>query len=58
MKKLALIVTAALIATPAMAADPVVGTWQTAKDDNGNYGHIEVAPVSYTHLTLPTIYSV
>ncbi len=43
MKKLALIVTAALIATPVMAADPVLGIWQTAKDDNGNYGHIEMA---------------
>lgn len=25
-------------------ADPIEGTWQTAKDDNGNYGHIQVAP--------------
>lgn len=23
-------------------ADPLLGTWQTTKDDNGNYGHIEV----------------
>lgn len=43
MKKLALIAAAILISTPVMAADPVFGTWQTAKDDNGNYGHIEVA---------------
>lgn len=25
-------------------ADPVEGLWQTKKDDNGNYGHIEVKP--------------
>ena len=26
----------------AAQADPVHGTWQTVKDDNGNYGHIDV----------------
>lgn len=26
----------------AAMADPIYGTWQTIKDDNGNYGHIEV----------------
>ena len=26
------------------AADPLLGTWRTAKDDNGNYGLIKVAP--------------
>ena len=26
------------------SADPLEGVWQTAKDDNGNYGHIQVAP--------------
>jgi len=35
---------AALLATPAFAADPLVGTWQTKKDDNGNYGYIQIAP--------------
>ena len=25
------------------AADPVFGTWQTEPDDNGNFGHIQVA---------------
>ena len=25
-------------------ADPVEGIWQTKKDDNGNFGHIEVKP--------------
>ncbi len=42
MKKLALIAAAALITTPVMAADAVFGTWKTSKDDNGNYGHIQV----------------
>lgn len=26
----------------AAAADPVDGTWKTAPDDNGNFGHIQV----------------
>jgi uncharacterized protein (DUF2147 family) len=42
MKKLALIAAAVLISTPVLAADAVFGTWQTTKDDNGDYGHIEV----------------
>ncbi|KAB7615461.1 DUF2147 domain-containing protein [Amylibacter sp. SFDW26] len=42
MKKLALIATAALMTAPAFA-DDVFGTWKTAKDDNGNFGHIAVA---------------
>jgi uncharacterized protein (DUF2147 family) len=25
-------------------AEPLLGTWQTSKDDNGNFGHIQVAP--------------
>lgn len=41
MKKLALITAAVLISAPAMA-DDVFGTWKTSKDDNGNYGHIQV----------------
>lgn len=28
----------------AALADPVEGTWQTRKDDNGNYGHVEIKP--------------
>jgi uncharacterized protein (DUF2147 family) len=32
----------ALLGTAAMA-DPIYGAWQTAKDDNGNYGQIDVA---------------
>jgi uncharacterized protein (DUF2147 family) len=26
------------------AADPVEGIWQTKRDDNGHFGHIEIAP--------------
>ncbi|OWU84402.1 imidazoleglycerol-phosphate dehydratase [Oceanicola sp. 22II-s10i] len=26
------------------AADPVVGTWKTIPDDNGNFGHVQMAP--------------
>ncbi len=43
MKKLALIATAVLITTPVMAADAIFGTWKTKPDDNGNYGHVNVA---------------
>ncbi|MBL4751853.1 MAG: DUF2147 domain-containing protein [Amylibacter sp.] len=43
MKKLAIIAAAVLISTPVLAAEAVFGTWKTSKDDNGNYGHIEVA---------------
>ena len=32
-----------LAMTGAAMADPVYGTWQTGKDDNGNYGHIKVS---------------
>ncbi|MFK5998241.1 MAG: DUF2147 domain-containing protein [Rhodobacterales bacterium] len=42
MKKLFLIAAAVLLSTPAFAGDAVFGTWQTSKDDNGNYGHILV----------------
>jgi uncharacterized protein (DUF2147 family) len=43
MKKL--IIAAALVCATSTAAfaDPVFGTWQTTKDDNGNYGQIEIA---------------
>lgn len=39
------LLTAAAFAALASAAfaDPVFGTWQTTKDDNGNYGHIKVS---------------
>lgn len=42
MKKIALILAATLLAAPALA-DGIHGTWQTKKDDNGNYGHIKVS---------------
>ncbi len=44
MKKLILAAILAMSASAAFAADPIEGIWQTAKDDNGNYGHIEVKP--------------
>lgn len=34
---------ALLAAAPALA-DPLEGTWKTKPDDNGNYGHIQIAP--------------
>jgi uncharacterized protein (DUF2147 family) len=42
MKKLAIVAALVAFGAPAFAND-VFGTWQTAKDDNGNYGHIDVA---------------
>lgn len=33
----------ALMAGMALA-DPVEGLWQTRKDDNGNFGHVQVKP--------------
>jgi len=32
------------LAAPAFAADPVEGVRQTRPDDNGNFGHVQVAP--------------
>ncbi|NQW15464.1 MAG: DUF2147 domain-containing protein [Rhodobacter sp.] len=43
MKKLVLAV-ALLFAGPAFAADPILGLWKTIPDDNGYYGHIQIAP--------------
>ena len=34
---------AALLIAGAAHADPVYGTWKTTPDDNGNFGHIEIA---------------
>ena len=43
MKTLMLGIVATLaLATPALA-DPIFGTWKTIPDDNGNFGHIQVA---------------
>lgn len=35
-------VATASMTTAGWAADPIVGTWQTIKDDNGNYGQISI----------------
>jgi uncharacterized protein (DUF2147 family) len=37
---------AAILATVGSVAlaDPVEGVWQTKKDDNGNFGHVEIKP--------------
>ncbi len=42
MKKILLAAALAFSATTA-AADPATGTWQTAPDDNGNFGHIQMS---------------
>jgi len=44
MKKILMTAVAAISLAGAALADPLEGVWQTAKDDNGNYGHIQVAP--------------
>lgn len=44
MKKLATTAALALsLGTAAWAADPIVGTWQTIADDNGNSGQIQIS---------------
>ena len=43
MKTLLIAAVAATFGTAALA-DPVVGVWQTRKDDNGNFGHVEIKP--------------
>jgi len=45
--RLSLTLALLLAATP-LAADPVEGLWQTAKDDNGNYGYIQVTMCAQT----------
>ena len=44
MKTFALTLTLAMFGTAALAADPVEGIWQTKKDDNGHYGHVQIKP--------------
>lgn len=44
MKKILMTAAAAISLAGAAFADPLEGLWQTAKDDNGNFGHIQVAP--------------
>lgn len=45
MKRLARLACAlSLTATPALAADPVLGTWQTQPGDDGQFGFVTMAP--------------
>ncbi len=43
MKTLLIAATLGLFGSAALA-DPVEGIWQTKKDDNGNFGHVEIKP--------------
>jgi uncharacterized protein (DUF2147 family) len=44
MKRLLMATVGLMAMTGAALADPLEGLWQTAKDDNGNSGLIEVVP--------------
>lgn len=44
MKRVILAAVAAIGLAGAANAEPLLGLWQTIGDDNGNYGHIQVAP--------------
>ena len=44
MKNLILTVALILAGGAAFAADPVEGLWKTKPDDNGNFGHVQIAP--------------
>ena len=44
MKKLMTAFAALCTMATVAAADPLEGIWQTSKDDNGNFGFIQVAP--------------
>jgi uncharacterized protein (DUF2147 family) len=44
MRKIMMTAVAAIAFAGAAFADPLEGLWQTAADDNGNFGHIQVAP--------------
>lgn len=43
MKRAFLTAAAALLMAGTAHADPVHGMWKTTADDNGNYGHIQIA---------------
>ncbi|MFN6924425.1 MAG: DUF2147 domain-containing protein [Tabrizicola sp.] len=43
MKRIMIAAVMAVCGTAALA-DPVEGIWQTRKDDNGNFGHVEIRP--------------
>ncbi|MFC3169614.1 hypothetical protein [Paracoccus fontiphilus] len=34
----------ALLASPAVAADPLAGTWRTQPGKDGGFGHVEIVP--------------
>jgi uncharacterized protein (DUF2147 family) len=42
--KLVLFAALAGLAGGAALADPIEGTWKTRPDDNGNFGHVQIAP--------------
>lgn len=45
MTRLAVLAAALMLAaSPALAGDPVVGTWKTQPDDNGHFGLVRIAP--------------
>lgn len=37
-----LVALAVFVAGPVFAADPLLGTFKTQPDDNGNFGHVEI----------------
>ena len=43
MKRVLVAVALGLVAGAA-SADPVEGVWKTKPDDNGNFGHVQIAP--------------
>ena len=44
MRQIAMTAAALMALATTAFADPLEGLWQTAQDDNGNFGHIQVAP--------------
>ena len=44
MKAVLVAVVLGMWAGAALAADPVEGVWKTKPDDNGNFGHVQIAP--------------
>jgi uncharacterized protein (DUF2147 family) len=48
MRLFALTAAVALLAAAPALADPLEGTWKTKPDDNGNYGHVQIAPCGPT----------
>lgn len=43
MNKLILAAAVMVLGTGAALADPIIGTWKTIADDNGNSGHIQIS---------------